>query len=419
MPAPRVRQLSLTRRGWSLLGAALGLGVGSYLLGNVEMLVLGVSSLALLVGVLAWLAYGRRPALAFSRRVSPVRLQVGADGRIDLRVENRGTRSSPLLVATDWFDEGRRAARFLVPPLQPDSVARAAYRVPTRRRGRYRVGPLAVSATDAFGLARRVLDTLPDSEVLVRPRVHDIVAPVAVGSRIAGESDLPAPRAMVSDLGEEFLTLREYEVGDDLRRVHWRSTARTGELMIRQNEARWRSRAAVVFDVHPDGHDADSFEAGVEAVASVVTRLVRLQRRVEVFTSAATMLGTGGDARHDVLDRLATVSPDPTDHLAIVIENLAVHRRADLVIAVLGRVGPGVIRALGLLNGISAVAVLTKPVAVSTTRSLVVVDASTTAFASAWNHAFTDRSRRPWRGSLPDQRWQRARASSHPSPSPR
>ena len=177
---------------------------------------------------------------------------------------------------------------------------------------------MAVSATDAFGLARRVVPSVADSEVLVRPRVYDIVAPVAVGSRVAAESDLPSPNAMVSDLGDEFLTLREYEVGDDLRRVHWKSTARTGDLMIRQNEARWRSRAAIVFDVHPDGHDPESFEVGVVAVASIVTRLVRLQRRVEVFTSASELLGIGGDPRHDVLDRLATVSSHPTDRLAIV-----------------------------------------------------------------------------------------------------
>ena len=55
---------------------------------------------------------------------------------IDLYVENLGTSPSPLLVATDWFDEGRRAARFLVPPLSEGATARAAYRVPTRRRGR-------------------------------------------------------------------------------------------------------------------------------------------------------------------------------------------------------------------------------------------------------------------------------------------
>ncbi|HXY92350.1 MAG TPA: DUF58 domain-containing protein [Acidimicrobiia bacterium] len=410
--------MTLTRRGWSLVGASLGLVVGSYLLGTLEMLALGLTSLALLAGALWWAVAARTPDLVFRRQVKPDRLQVGADGRIDLRVENRGTRSSALLVATDWFDEGRRAARFLVPPLAPGATARAAYRVPTRRRGRYRVGPLAVSVSDPFGLARRLLPGIPDHEVLVRPHVHDIVAPVAVGSRLAGESDLPAPRAMASDLGDEFLTLREYEVGDDLRRVHWRSTARTGDLMIRQNEARWRSRAAVVLDVHPDGHDAASFEVAVEATASIVTRLVRLQRRVEVVTSAGEFLGHGGDPRHDVVDRLATVAPHSTDHLAIVLENLGMHRRADLVIAVLGRVGPGVVRALGSFAGISVVAVLTQPVAMTPTSSLAVVDASSTPFAAAWNQSFT-RSRASHPSHSRNPAWPRARVPSHPSPSPR
>ncbi|HEY3187912.1 MAG TPA: hypothetical protein VGJ70_10580, partial [Solirubrobacteraceae bacterium] len=171
MRRARLRSVTLTRRGWSLLGASLGLVAGSYLLGTIEMLVLGIGALALLAGVCGWLLLAQRPELTFERRVKPDRLQVGADGRIDLRVENRGTRSSPLLVATDWFDEGRRAARFLVAPLAPGAVARAAYRVPTRRRGRYRVGPLAVSATDPFGMARRLVPGVPDSEVLVRPRV--------------------------------------------------------------------------------------------------------------------------------------------------------------------------------------------------------------------------------------------------------
>ena len=382
--------VTLTRRGWSLVGAALGLVVGSFLLGTIEMLILGVSAIALLAArvVVARGEARPRPRGATAREARSAPRGLGRPDR-PLGREPGATTPSPLLVATDWFDEGRRAARFLVPPLAAGATARAAYRVPTRRRGRYRVGPLSLSATDPFGLARRVLPSVADSDVLVRPRVDDIVAPVAVGSRVAGESDLPAPRAMVSDLGDEFLTLREYELGDDLRRVHWRSTARTGDLMIRQNEARWRSRAAVVLDVHPDGHDPESFEVAVGAVASIVTRLVRLQRRVEVATSAGEFLGTGGDPRHDVIDRLATVGPHSTDRLAIVLENLATHRRADLVIAVLGRVGPDVIRALGSLAGIDVVAVLTQPVALTSTSSVVVVDASSTPFASAWNQVFT------------------------------
>jgi uncharacterized protein (DUF58 family) len=402
VPPPRLR-VTLTRRGWSLVGAAIGLVVGSFLLGTIEMLVLGVAAFALLLAALWWLAVRRVPDLVVERRVRPERLQVGAEGRIDLRVENAGTRPTPLLVATDWFDEGRRAARFLVPPLVCGASARAAYRIPTRRRGRYRVGPLALAATDPFGVARRATPTAADSEVLVRPRVHDIVAPVAVGSHVTGESDVPAARAVASDLGDEFLTLRTYEIGDDLRRVHWRSTARTGELMIRQNEARWRSRAAVVLDVHPDGHDAESFEVAVEATASIVARLVRLQRHAEVVTSAAAVLGTGGDARHDVIDRLATVAPDDDDRLATVIESLGTHRRADLVIAVLGRVGPDVVRALGSLAGLDVVAVLTQPIALQGAGRIVVVDASTAPFPAAWNAAFT-------RASTRAPTWRRARA---------
>jgi uncharacterized protein (DUF58 family) len=398
-------RLRLTRRGWSFFGATAGLVAGSYLLGAVEMLALALAALALLLGSAAWLAVGSGVDLTITRRVKPQRLQVGADGRIDITVENRAARGTPLLTATDFFDEGRRAARFLVPPLAPAGTARAAYRVPTRRRGRYRVGPLVVRAADPFGLASRSVATVGEVDVLVRPRVHDIVAPFAVGSRVSADTEAVARRAVVSDLGDEFLTLREYAVGDDLRRVHWRSTARTGDLMIRQSEARWRSRAAIVLDVHPDGHDHDSFEVAVEATASVVTRLVRLQRRVEVVTSAATVLGTGGDPRHDLLDRLATVGTDRDDRLVPVLEQVRSHRRVDLVVAVLGRVGGDVTRVLGALAGIDVIAVLTQPVALASSSSLVVVDASSTPFPVAWNRAC----------SQPRISWSRARASSHPS----
>ena len=391
------RTTGLTRRGWSLTGAAFGLVIGSYLLGTIEMLVIGLAALLLVLGAAAWLRFQSPLALAVSRRVHPDRLHVGSEGRIDLLVENLGTRATPLLAATDWFDEGRRAARFLVPPLAAGATARAAYRIPTRRRGRYRVGPLAIGVTDPFGVARRTEPSAGEAELIVRPRVHDILAPVAVGSRISAEHEASAARAVVSDLGDEFVTLREYEVGDDLRRVHWRSTARTGELMIRQDEARWRSRAAVVLDVQPGAHDSASFEVAVEAAASVTARLARLRRRVELITSAGEVLGTGGDPRHDVIDVLATVGPDETDRLATVFEQLRSHRRVDLVVAVLGRVTPDTLRALGAFGGIGVIVVLTQPAAIVPHTALVVVDASSTPFAAAWNETLSraSRGRRP------------------------
>jgi uncharacterized protein (DUF58 family) len=395
------RATTLTRRGWSLTGAAVGLVIGSYLLGTLEMLVVGLAAVVLVAAAAIWLRFQSPPVLAVSRRVHPDRLHVGAEGRIDLLVENLGTRPTPLLTATDWFDEGRRAARFLVPPLAAGATARAAYRIPTRRRGRYQVGPLAIAVSDPFGVARRIEPSAGEAELVVRPRVHDIVAPVAVGSRISAEHEATAARAVVSDLGDEFVTLREYELGDDLRRVHWRSTARTGDLMIRQNEARWRSRAAVVLDVQPGAHDAASFEVAVEAAASVTARLARLRRRVELVTSAGELIGTGGDPRHDVIDALATVGPDDRDHLVQVLEQLLAHRRVDLVVAILGRVAPDTLRALSTFGGIGVVVVLTQPAAVTPNPSVVVVDASRTPFATAWNETLVRTSSRARRASTP------------------
>src|SRR5882762_1759952 len=97
-----------TRRGWSLAGAAVGLSVGSFLLGAIELLVLGLAAFALLAGALVWLRGQPAPLVTVARRIRPQRLHVGSDGRIDLAVENVGPPSA-LLAATDWFDDGRRA----------------------------------------------------------------------------------------------------------------------------------------------------------------------------------------------------------------------------------------------------------------------------------------------------------------------
>jgi uncharacterized protein (DUF58 family) len=271
--------------------------------------------------------------------------------------------------------------------------------VPTRRRGRFRVGPLAVGITDPFGVARRSEPSASDAELVVRPRVHDIVPPVAVGTHISAEHEASAARAVVSDLGDEFVTLREYEVGDDLRRVHWRSTARTGELVIRQDEARWRSRAAVVLDVREAVHDAASLEVAVEAAASVIARLERLRRRVEVVTSAGELLGTTGNPRHDVIDRLATVGPDARDHLATVLEQLRAHRHVDLVVAILGEVTAETTRALAAFAGLDVIVVLTRPAAIDPRSVVAVVDASSVPFATAWNQTLSRAATR--RGTPP------------------
>src|SRR5918996_4085171 len=405
-PTPRV----LTRRGWSLAGAALGLAVAGRLLGTVELWIVATGIVLLLATSALW-ARSRRYDIVARRAVHPARLHVGGEGRVDLTLANHSDRTTPLLVVTDVFDDGRRAARFVLPPLPSGESARAAYRLPTTRRGRFRTGPLAVSVSDPFGLARRTWTLSSVTDVLVCPRVHDILAPRQAGGRLVASVETVHARAQAAD-GEEFLTLREYEVGDDLRRVHWRSTARAGDLMIRQDEAQWRARAIVVLDARAKAHDARSFEIAVEATASVVDRLTRMRRRVEVRASNGQSLGAptvrSGWA---VMDRLATIEPGGEDHLGGMLASFRAHRSAAFIVAVVGSMSAVELDALGALTAHGTVVVVRTrpgvepPPALMTWSGLLVVDAARTPFADAWNQAMT--------------RWHLAPPRSPHSPSPR
>ncbi len=377
-----------------MAGAALGLAVAGRLLGTVELWILTTGIVLLLATSVLW-ARSRRYELVARRTVRPARLHVGGDGRVDLTLANNSDRATPLLTVTDVFDDGHRAARFVLPPLPSGEMAQAAYRLPTSRRGRFRIGPLAVAASDPFGFARRTWTLSAVTDVLVCPRVHDILAPRQAGGRVVASVETVQARAQAAD-GEEFLTLRQYEVGDDLRRVHWRSTARVGDLMIRQDEAQWRARAVVLLDTRPAAHDPGSFETAVEATASIVDRLTRMRRRVEVLTSNGQSLGAStmrsGAA---VMDLLATIEPGGDDRFAGVLASLRAHRRAALVVAVVGSMGSVELDALGALTAHgTAVMVSTRPgaeppPALLTWSGLVVVDAARAPFPTAWNQAMT------------------------------
>jgi uncharacterized protein (DUF58 family) len=325
---------TLTRRGWSLVGAALGLLVAGRLLGTVELTTLGLGSAALIVVSLLW-TRGRSLPVDARRAVRPSRVHVGGDARVDLELEARGP--VPKLTVTEAFDGGRRAARFLSPPLDAGERARAAYRIPTDRRGRFRVGPMIIGVADPFGLSRRHVELSTGEDLIVRPRVHELrFAPEAPGRRRVRhhqQSLLPVP----SPAHDEFLALRDYQVGDDLRRVHWRSTARTGELQVRDDEAAWPPHATVVLDNRAGSYAGDGYEAALEAVASVVSRLARSGRDCAVLTTNGRSLGGirrdhGGVER--LLDELAILEPD-SDH-PLATRRLHALAGAGLVVVVTG-----------------------------------------------------------------------------------
>ncbi len=311
----------LSRRGASVSAAAVILLVAGRLLGVPELYALAVVAAAT---VLASLAYVRwyRWRLEAHREVRPAQVPASSPSRVELSVCNTDTRRSPVLSARDPFDGGKRWARFHVAPLEPGEVVKAAYRLPTGERGIFPLGPLEVGVADPFGLAQRKTTAAGLASLTVYPRVDDIrPLPQARSTDPSGYTSQPS----VGAGGEDFYALRPYQLGDDLRRVHWPSTARQDELMIRQDELPWQGQVTVLADLRSAVHSAPSLELALSAVASIVHVSVTHRRQVRLCTTDGVDTGYGGGQPHlqTMLEYLAGAGLHPGSGMATIISILS------------------------------------------------------------------------------------------------
>ena len=346
MPLGRPR---LTTRGWGLVGAAVTLYVAARVLGTVELAMLAAGIMVVLVAAVV-VVEASRPDVTARRTLHPERLHVGVPARAEIEVTNRGRRRTGLLSVVDGFS-GRREARFAAAPIAPGATGRGAYRIPTGRRGVFAVGPLVVAATDPLGLLRRPVRTAPREQVTVFPRVERICPlPGRAGADLVGGASHEFVR---SRSGDEFHSLRQYVVGDDLRKVHWRSTARTGELMIRELDEPWQTRATVLLDVRSRVHSGGSLEQAVEAAASIVTALHRDRAIIRLVTTDGGEVGFGSGRDHyeAVMEHLAVVGVDVHDRFDDVVSRLARQGTSGALVAVTGRLDAVDAEAAGLLAG--------------------------------------------------------------------
>ena len=309
----------LTRRGWLLGVGAAALGVAGRLLGISELFALAAAAVTLVIGGLIYV-HVTRVTLDAQRELHPPRVHAGSPSRVELTVHNRGRRRTPVLGVRDPFDGGRRWARFLLSPLGVGEQARAAYRLPTDRRGVYELGPLEVHLTDPFGVAALSSHAAPPTQLTVFPRVDVIVPlPQTLGHDPHASSD---HATSIGRGGEDFYALRPYEQGDDLRRVHWPSTAKTDELMIRQDEMPWQGRATVVLDVRRSIHTANSLEHAVSAAASIVSAAWRQRSLIRLLATDGVDSGFGAGPAHTeaILEHLATIGTNRIGDLATALE---------------------------------------------------------------------------------------------------
>lgn len=300
-----------TRAGWGLTLAAVGVILAGRVFGLIELYLIGVVLLVLVAAALAFTALTPL-RLEVGRSVRPARVHVGDPSRVLLTMRNDGRRSSPVLGLHDAV-RGTPGASLLAAPLERGARSSAAYTLPTAARGVLEVGPLTVELTDAFGLTRASIIAAGRTTVTVYPRVVDLAAP----HRTGGADPQGHRSGGLHHEGEEFHALRPYVLGDDLRRVHWPSTARHDELVVRQLALHRHARTTVLLETRPDLHSGSSFETAVSAAASVLVAAHRRGDELRLVSSGGHDSGIDDDERHldDLLTWLATVEPRTGVHV--------------------------------------------------------------------------------------------------------
>ena len=335
----------LTLRGRAFIAAGFTALVCALFLGHDELV--RVAALLLALPLVTAFFLGRsRYRLGLVRTMSPTQVSAGQQARVQLGLSNDGRTPTGTLLLEDHIPYvlGTRP-RFVIDRMGPKWQRQVEYQIRSDVRGRFTVGPMRVRLSDPFGLVEMDRTFQSRSTFVVTPRV--VALPLVPLSGVWTGSGDNRPRAFASGSAED-VTVREYRRGDDLRRVHWRSSAHAGELMVRREEQPWQSRATLFIDNRVFAHRgmgaASSFEHAVSVAASVAVHLVQRGFSIRLVTA-------GGDEHASTWHEHGTA----TAETGPLLESLAVLGNVDqprldprwlsegghsgLMIAVLGDLG--------------------------------------------------------------------------------
>ncbi len=320
----RTALAGLTTRGRSFLAAGVAAAICAYVLGQSDLLRVGLL-LAVLPLVCAGVLYRTRYRVAGSRRLSPGRVPAGSESRVHLRMDNVSRLPTGLLMLQDRvpYVLGPRP-RFVLDRVEAGGRREVSYRVRSDLRGRYPLGPLQLRLSDPFGMCELTRSFSTYDTLTVIPRVEPL-PPVRLSGEAKGYGD--GRQRSLALAGEDDVIPRGYRYGDDLRRVHWRSTARYGELMVRREEQPQRARCTVLLDTRAVAYEGagpgSAFEWAVSGTASVLVHMLERGFSVRLLTDTGTSVpGEGSDG-------FAGANQESADAAGLMMDTLAVVDHSD------------------------------------------------------------------------------------------
>ncbi|MFE5308847.1 DUF58 domain-containing protein [Isoptericola sp. NPDC056578] len=323
--------------GVAVLVVCVGAWVAGLALGWLEVLVGAVLLTVTLVAAIGFVLGRLRYEVSLTLTQSRVTVGDPAVGRLDVR----NSAARPILPSVMELPVGRGTAAFPVPRLRGGGSHEEIFRIPTRRRGVITVGPVKSVRADPIGLLRREVTWTDEQELFVHPQVKNLA-----GSSTGYLRDLEGRVTTdITDSDVSFHALREYVAGDDLRHIHWKTTARTGTLMVRQFEETRRSHLAVLLSTRVEDYaNDDEFELAVSVCASLGLQAIKEDRGVTVLVQSGSLRG---DHHTRLLDDLSRVELEPSRRALVDLARAAGSTAADasVIAFVLGsRVTPTELR---------------------------------------------------------------------------
>jgi uncharacterized protein (DUF58 family) len=344
-----------TTRACCLLAGGITAALSGVLLGETDLLRAG--ALAAAVPLVAGVVVRRSQVSIASRRsAEPVRTVAGTPITLSLTVTNRSLLPTGRLMMEDSLPaqlSGR--ARFVLDGLGRRESRSVTYRIPGLGRGTYSVGPLRLRLSDPFHMVDLTRSFTATSTFVLTPYVEPLPSLVLPRSWDIGEN---AGSHSIGVHGADDASTREYRQGDDLRKIHWRSTAKVGALMVRHEERPWQGHTALLLDTRASAHDkyastqplADSreqssLEWAISCAASIGAHLLARGRELNLIAGTGGTRHSGVDASR-MLDSLAELPPSPDRDLAGLVDPLRDAGRDATLIAVLGRLDAASLRLL-------------------------------------------------------------------------